>query len=440
MSEQHEIGERPHTKRNFRLTVANGGIVMFGSSFFATETVLAGLAHRLTGSSLCVGLLATAAGIGWMWPQLFVGNLVEHTKRKMPFYVVAAFFRFAMLLCLAALVYFWRGGDDRLYWMFLGVFTLFCSGGGAVGVPFFDIVAKAVPQRNLTMMWAYRRLLGGLLGFLGGVVVARILSEKSGLTYPANYALLFVIGAAVCSVAYVMFICVREPIEPVAPKRVPFLTYLKRGPVIFRGDHDFRRLYLFRWTWALGAMSQTLLVPFANEQFDAPAKQAGWFTAAILLVGGLAAYGWGRLAQRKGETFVLWASSVLLFAAPATALALALAARGPEPLAAFLHAHYLWPFLAMFAIGTAALNGNIIAGIAYLLSLPTSPLRPAYVGFINTLSIPLLFAPVLAGAVAQYISYTATFAISCVFSLLAIFVASKLRTRKEGHYPDLPIE
>lgn len=428
-----------HAKRNFWLTVGNGSAVMMGNSFIAPDTVIAWLTYRLTGSAFCVGLMISVSAVGWMWPQLLVGNLAETLQRKMPLYVAFAVFRSTVSAIMCVLVLVWAGSDWGLFWALFVLMAAFSSGGGASIIPFMDVVAKAVPQERLAMLWAYRRLFGGVLGFLMGLIVAYVLSERSGLGFPVNYGTLFVCSAAVCGIAYALFSFVREPVEAVARQRVPFTAYLRRGPRILRHDRDFRRLYLYRWAWALGAMSQAQLIPFAIDHLDAPEKQAGWFTAVIMLVGGGASYVWGRITQARGETYSLRQCAVFLMLSPLLAFVMALSVRSPE-LAGFLRAHYFGPFLLMFALGTIAINGNMVAGTPYLLSLPHPALRPAYLGFINTLSVPLLCAPMLAGLLVQQFSYDLAFGVSCVGAAVAVMLAAGLRKRRRGDYPDVQID
>ncbi|MEA3365704.1 MAG: hypothetical protein U9Q79_08705, partial [Candidatus Hydrogenedentes bacterium] len=248
-----------HAHRNFWLTAGNGAVVMMGNSFIAPDTVLAWLVYRLTHSSLCVGLMISVSAIGMMWPQLLVGNLVETVQRKMPIYIAFAVFRTLVTMAMGIVVIVWSGSDWGLYWALFILFIAYTSGGGASLVPFMDIVAKSVPQNRMAMLWAYRRLFGGLLGFLVSFIVVYVLSDRSDLAFPINYGLLFLAASAVCGAAYSMFSIVREPVEEVARRRAPFITFLKRGPRILRYDHDFRRLYFYRWAWALGAMCQAQL-------------------------------------------------------------------------------------------------------------------------------------------------------------------------------------
>jgi len=410
------------------MCVGNGALSIGGMSFFAAETVLAGLAYRLTGSAVHVGLLTSFVAIGWQWPQLLVGSLVEHRPRKMPIYTGAAVCRVLALVAMAAAVAFWRGAPGAKYWVVLLLAGAFTSFGGMSVVSFLDVTAKAVPATERPMLFSYRRLFSGLVGFFAGGAVVRLLDEGSGLPYPQNYAVCILLGAVLCAAGYAMFISVREPIEPVPPDRAPFAQFLMRGLMLFKRDADYRRFYLLSWAWAVAAMSQPLLVPYAMREFNAPGSLLGWFTAAIMLVAGISSYAWGRLMRRYGEPAAFMIAALLLLFSPLTALALALL-RPLDGVSAVLARHYVWPFLFMFACGTTAINGHLITRMVYLLSLPPAHLRATYVAFMNTLTIPLLCAPVAAGKLADGVSYAAAFGTSAAAALCAFGLSATLRTR-----------
>jgi MFS family permease len=427
-----------HSRRNFWLCVANGGGVLMGMAFFAHETVLATLAEQLTHSTFCVGLLVSLGSIGWMWPQLFVGNYVETMRRKKPIYILSSATRVLMLLLMALTLYLWRGSPTSLFWVLLLLFFTYCSAGGMGVIPFMDIVAKSVPHKQMSMLWASRRLIGGLLGAAASLLVAYILSARSGIAFPSNYALLLLLGALISGVAYSFFVGSRERPEQASETRVSFLTFLKRGPVIFSQDHDFRRFFYLKAAWAIVRMSQgALFVPMAVQYFGAsPKETAGWFTLFLLLIGGFSSFTWGLVARRYGEIRIMEFGAVFHVVSLLMALVLA-GSYFHAPAFAVAQKYYLIAYAVMYLFGTAAINACDIGGSVYLLSLPPAQLRPSYFAFINTLTIPLMFAPALAGYLALHISYASTFAISCTAALFALFIAARLKPRAEGDVPEM---
>lgn len=409
------------------MTVGNGALVTFGAAFFAIETVMAGLVFQLTASPFCVGMLSSVNSLGWLWPQVFVGSFVEHRERKMPVYVFSATVRTLSLFTMAGLLYIWRGNPVLLFTFLIALFAVYSSAGGVCVVPFMDIVGKAIPKRDTPMLFAYRQLFGGLLGFAAGTVVYFTLSNHGASRGLNEYGFLIFVGTLFNVIAYTMFCFVREPVEPVSPKRVSVRDFLRRGPVMFREDQDYRRFYFFRCCWALTTMSQALYVPYAVEVLHAPARMTGWFTAVVTLAGGLSAALWGRVSARYSEVVLMRLCAAALFLSPFTALLLALLSHLPGA-QALVTSHYRWAYLVMYGCASAALNGYSIAGSVYMLALAPPRRRPTYIAFMNTISVPLMFAPVLAGYLVRYLTYPVMFGVSAAAGLGAVACAYTLRT------------
>lgn len=428
----------PIQRRNFWLAVVNGAGAIMGTAFFAMETVMAGLAYKLTGSTFCVGLIATVFGIGWLWPSLIVGSLIEHRERKMPVYIVTAVGRSCTLAAMGATVLLWRGDDWTLYWILIALVGLFASFGGICVVPFMDILGKAVPAERIHMCIGYRRFFGGILGASSGIAAMYILSGRAGIEYPAQYATLIFTGFVINAIAYLSYTMVQEPIEPVDTQRVPFRRFLRRGPQILKADRDYRNYYLYKWAWAIGAMPQAILVPYAVDMFMAPEERTGTWTTVLMITGGVAGYLWGRVSQRFGARAVLRLSATAALLTVGMALLIEVA-RFSDPLYAAIEAHYWAPMFFMFACGAFAKQGTELGGTVYMLSLSPPKRRPTYWGFMSALSVPLLAMPAIAGLLVDTVSYRATFVIAGVMAIAAIAIPSRLRHRA-GDFPKLPFD
>jgi MFS family permease len=429
------MNERDH-RWNFAMCVGNGSIVSMGFAFFTVETVMAGLVYQLTGDTRAVGVLVSVQAIGWLWPQIIVGSYIEHRERKKPVYTISACLRFGSMLAISILIYYWEGSPWNLYLLIVGLWIIFSSSGGVCVLPFTDVVAKSIPSAWRPMLWAYRQLIGGVLGFLASFVVMYILSERSGIPYPKQYALLTFVGTCICGVAYILFIMTREKIEPVTAQRVPMVTFAKRGPVIFGRDAGYRRFFWFKVFWAVGIMSQSLFVPFAMAYFDASAKLTGTFTGVILLVGGVSSFVWGRVSQRFGEIVLFRVSALVLLLSPLSALVLYGLYHYP-PARELVSLHFVTPFVLMFGLGTVAINGVSIASFVHLLALCPPERRFSYIAFMNTISVPLMLLPIVAGVMAREASYALAFGCGAAGALGAFVLACQMKTRVEGEYPDL---
>jgi hypothetical protein len=261
-----------------------------------------------------------------------------------------------------------------------------------------------------------------------------MLSDQGGTYHLTEYAALIGIGAVFNIVAYAMFCAVKEPVEPVAKVPVSVREFLRRGPVLFKADQDYRRFYFFRCCWALTTMSQVLYLPYAKDVFHAPSRMTGWFTAAITLVGGLSAAVWGQVSKSYSEVVLMRWIAVVMLISPLTGLAMTLLAHmqgGPE----FMSSHYVWVYVLMYGTASAATNGYSIAGSVYMLALAPPDRRPTYIAFMNTIGVPLMLAPVAAGTLVRYLTYPVMFTVSVAAGLGALICAFSLRSKLHHAHP-----
>ncbi len=417
-----------YATRNFWLCVGNGAIVSMGSAFFSFETVMAGLTFTLTGSNLLVGLVTAMATSCWLWPQLIVGSRIEHRPRKMPVYRASVILRCCALAAMTLSLWLLADMPYVLYTVLLLGTIVFATGGGICVIPFMDIVAKSIPVERRPMLMTWRRTLGGILGGLAGLITLWVLSDRSGLIFPYNYVVLFTAGGLINFVAYACFMASHEPIEAVETERKSFVEFLRGGLDVFRKDRDFRNYFYFRLCLAIAYMSQTLLVPFAMARFDTPLQATGLFAAGIAITGGLVSIVWGRIAQKLGE-IPLFTLAALLAVVPCIFIAALAFFPAAHPVSQILAPHFHWVVLAVFACLTAARQGIDIAGALYMLVLPPAKLRPTYFAFMHSLSAPLMLSPLLAGWLADHLSFSVPFTLSALAALGMAAVSLRLRKR-----------
>jgi MFS family permease len=371
---------QPEENRNFRLYVLNGAFVSMGHAFFAWNTVMAGLAWQLTGSNMLVGLLTSVAAAGMLWPQLLAGNRFEVLERKIPVYRAFAVVRSLSIGGMALSLLLFHDQPYLLYGLLLTGTAVLTSAGGVSLIPFMDVVAKAIPARRRAMLFALRRLSGGMLGFVAGVAAWYILSPRSGLSWPWNYALLLLAGFSFCTLAYAFFISSREPIQPVLSEAVSFTAFLRRGVTVFREDSGFRRFYYYRIFFHSGVMGLVLFVPFSMRAFDVPMETTGWFAAVIAITQGFSSIGWGALSRHYDETVLFRAGTAIIVIAPLTAAIIAILNSAGIG-SAWLRDHAALLLVFMYICHTAGTNATGIAGTVYLLGLPphrTPPHLPCF--------------------------------------------------------------
>ena len=175
-----------------------------GVASVEANTIVSALVHGLTGSPLAVGAAAAITRWGWLFPQIIVAYLAQSRERRMPFYAVGAYGR-ALCLALVAVV-LWLGAGlpgSLVVAMFFVQWISYGFVSGVVGVPYNDIVARAVPSSRRSRLLAVRFFGGGFWGswslgprtkscsalsFIPGTPPS-FCSAPSGSQFPLHYSL-----------------------------------------------------------------------------------------------------------------------------------------------------------------------------------------------------------------------------------------------------------
>ena len=147
-------------RRRFWHVVAAGTAFQGGSAAIDSSTIMSALVYQLTGSPLAVGAVPTILRLGWLLPQVVVGFFAGRSGASMPYYAVGAFGRTAAIAALGAML--WAGATfgwpkGVLGAATLGLWILYAFLSGIVGVPYNDLVARAVPseQRSRVLAWRF---------------------------------------------------------------------------------------------------------------------------------------------------------------------------------------------------------------------------------------------------------------------------------------------
>ncbi|MCK4545920.1 MAG: MFS transporter [Candidatus Eisenbacteria sp.] len=431
----------PHSRRNFTLGLLNGIFMRFAYSFADSQTVLPVFVIILTESPILAGIVAGLFEAGWYLPQIFVSNLVQHRERKLPLYRAMAYVRAASWVAAAVSVFLIGARSPSLvFWAFFLCYLGVCLGAGTAAISFMDIVGKSFPPQRRGSFFAYRRLIGGLLGIGAGMVVARVLSPGSGLAFPHNYSVIFGFTAVFAVAGLASFSMVKEPIEPVSPARVRFRDHLRSCGRILQEDTNYRRYFTQRVLASLSLMALPFYATYAVTVLGAETAQVGVMVSLWMLSGMLSNALWGTLSDRKGSRVLVVASSALAVIPPIVALGSFLVPSRPialPPVLSFWLPECLCEvdlrllvFLSCFVLNGFSDAARKVSISAYLLDISPALLRPTYVGLMNTISSPLALAPALGGLITQMFSYRAVFSISLVFALLAFGVSLRLAEAK----------
>jgi MFS family permease len=414
--EQKVINEKDD-KRNFILSYLNGVFASIGFRLIDSNMVLPAFIKQLTNSNVMVGLVSSTMSAGSIWLQMLMSNLMEHRPRKMPFYTFGVVIRLSMWAFIILFTLLIGNSNNAL--LFVGFYSLyftFCSSLGISNLPFNDIVAKAIPAKRIARLFSFRQFTGEAFGIGVGLLIKFILGERCYLAFPYNYAVIFLIGFVALTISGVVFIAVKEPIEPVPKKRKPFWQHLKIGPHFLKTDRNYRSFMLYRIVSSFGAMSIPFYVPYAIDRMQIHASTIGTFTAVGAVSALFSNLLWGYIGEKKGSRNLMVIASTLACIAPIVASCVK-----------YLPSHsQITAYLLVFVVNQAFTSASGVAYMTYSLNMAPSMNRPSYLGFLNTLMFPLGFTSLLAGALLKVIPYEFMFFLSAILSAVAVYSATRL--------------
>ena len=429
-------------RRNFVLGVVNGSIWTLSTALVDIDTVMPAFALDVMGRNvLFVGLLSAFISCGWYWPAIFLSGRYERTEHLRPWYRGAALVRITtMFLMFLLIALFPADHKTALYIAITVLFFLHTSAGGVSMIPFLSIVSDSVPATWRGRFFGVRFFLGGLMSFGAGFWVRHVLSERSGLAFPRNYAYLFGASFIFVLISLMAFYLVDEPPRKVQRRTLPLGTHLARGPRLFRRDRNFRRVILLQALVALsGGLAVPFIVPFAVQDLHVAKSAIGLFLGLKLLSFSGSNLLWSYLSDARGNRVVLLIASALGLCVPVMALLSPLIPASDVHTAGWLELSSRgWFILAIFMTVGASSAGLALGLMNYLLEIIPERLRSTYLGFYYSTGLPLAFVPVLGavliGARGQY---ALGFAVSVAAAVVMLVLAIRLREVRVPGYEEV---
>jgi MFS family permease len=314
--------------------------------------------------------------------------------------------------------------------LFLSIYAVTSSLSGVTNVPWMDIIGKSVPSEARVRVFALRRLVGGLFAIATGAVVSFVLSEASGLSFPQDYAVLFLLSAIFTALAIATFALIREPAEEVREDRLPLRQYLASGVKLLKEDDDYRRLLALRYLWGAGMMGTSFYVPYAITDLGIPIAFVGMFVSVTQLSAFLSNALWAWVGNRRGNcalmvygTWFMGLSALVPISAPHVPdVLIPLAWSGFD---VSVGTRVLFFSLAFLFQGFAS-SGTFTGRMAFVLDISPPDRRPTYTAFLNTFGVPQAVLPILAGVLAASLSYPSMFLIGFAFVPIALVMAARL--------------
>ena len=402
----------PHYRRNFVFLLGDYVGFALGMTFIGRTTVLPAFAGHLTHSKVVIGLVNTVSDGAWLLPQVVFANRLSVRRRKRPYILLGGLIGrpFYLLYALALLLGLHRRPALALAAL-LGVQILFYGTDAMAAVAWFDVVGKAISERQRGRLFGIAQLISGLLAIGAGALISALLSSPS-LPFPRNYALIMALGGVCFLLSLLSCSLLVEPDEPVHEERTAWRDYLAQLAHTLRHDSTFRRLILVRLLAGFDGLAVGFYILFATRQLGLPSTTIGLFTVAQIAGRILSSVGLGALAERAGSHRVIQVSTGVALSAPLVALALGTFHAHPGPLVTLAMG---WVFVVIGLVIGAAMLGFY----NYLLELAPLGQRPTYVGLFNTITGVLIVLPAVGGWLLQVTTYPVLFALTALVLLVA---------------------
>ena len=392
----------PVVKHNFLMNLFDGGIFAFAMSIVSQVTIFPVLIKKMGGTNLAVGLIPVLWTAGFNFPQIFIANYTRTLPFKKKFILKTGMMQRLPWLFLAVIIYFIISNvaNEIGLILLLTVFTL-SAVGGSMNLPgWFDMVSKITPVHLRGRLFAYRSILGGLLGILGGGIVTYILSS---FNYPGSFAMLFLLAFLITMASYCFVASIKEK-EPNLPQgKFSYSEFLKRLGLIFRRDRNFRNFVIADAMVNITLTADAFYTVNAIERLSLPDSFVGIFTMVMLVSMITGNLFFGYIADRYGHRINLLLAAVFK-------VIVCLIAFITPPLAI-----YFIVFVCA-AFTTSLLQ---ISRLTMIAEICAEDDRPTYIAFTNMLTAPFVLLGIGGGWLANNYGYHIVFIIAGLFSLAA---------------------
>lgn len=385
--------------RNFWLGVYNGILIAVSDAFLHSGLVLAPFLAKLGASPILIGLIPSLRVGGWLLPQLFVASRLAHKPYKLSSYRNMSILR-AIAFALMTAAAFMVNSQHWLIVITLLMLAIVAFASGVSSVAFTDVTSKVVPHSRLGTFWVLRNVIGGALALGAGFTLRWLLSH---VTFPLNFAFIFLLGTVFAAVAYAAFCLIKEP-----PGRITspqsFTTMLRRIPGVLNQDVSFRRYLRVRFLGLLALLADPFYAIYAIQKLSAPEGVIGTLVILTTLTSIVTNFAVRRAANQGKNVTIFQMGIAFLLMAPLCALAFT-----------------QWQlYLLVFVCSTAGQAALGIAAWNLLHALAPEEDRPLYIGASNSILALPSFAPILAGIVISLAGFKLMFVLALLSAGTAV--------------------
>jgi MFS family permease len=415
---------------NFSVFFVAGIAALSGFTVLGAASLMPALIHEMSlrnpglvrwENSLATAVAVCFWGLSSITSFASSGLSESRTRRKPLFLAQAALARLAFPL-IVVVTFFSTRMDYRLFVALLLLsITWWGLLNGTLMPQWFDYIGRLIPVNRRGILFGGRDSVGTLLG-VGLLAMFPAITRR--FAFPADYGVMFSIGAVLLLLSYVPYLFLREipyELDELRPKR-PWSVQIRDTLGILAQDPAYRRFLIASAALGLASLaSPSLYTLKAINMLGLAGAEAATFSSRVAIV---TTFGYaifmplfGVLADRIGYKKVAYLAYSLQLASYALIIF------------ATTKAMFLG---AVFLVGVLQ-GGAVLVAVNFGLEFAPENRRPSYQSLRSLFTLPFVFMPLLGGLMADRLGHNTVFVVAGVILAggLTLFAATVRDPRRE---------
>lgn len=396
---------QPELVKNLRhnVTVSLLDAAFFGMSlgFASFVTIIPLFVRSFTSSAIIIGLVPAIHTVGWQLPQLFTANMTSRSRQYRRLVLILTIQERIPYLGLAILAWISPSLSPEMALVLVFILLIWQGlGAGFTATPWQSMIGKIIPSDWLGTFFGTQSSSANLLAAFTAIIAGLILQD---LPSPLDYALCFLFAMVGLIISWIFLYLTREPDNPpmseIPTKNFAWADWRE----LLSNDRNFRWFLLTRMLSTFASMGFAFYSVYAVHQLGMSEFSVGVLTSVLLVTQIIANPLMGWFGDRWSHR------GMLVIGIAASALSGFLAWSATE-------AFWFFPVVILVGISNVA---TWTISMAMVQEFGSTSQRPTYIGLSNTLVAPFtIIAPFLGGWIADTYSYTTTFLLSGLISII----------------------
>jgi len=394
---------RKNFRWNFTVNLLYGLFGTTGWRLIMAPTFVPDYIFKLGGSNLIVGILLSLGGLSrFITPPVIASYVEDQPRLKKQAVVIGMLMRSQVLFFAIAGFFFPARLNLISFFIFFSLFNMFL---GMQNVVYNTVMAKVIPVDRRGRFIGVREFVGGVTAAFVALAAGSLIEN---MEFPHGYASTYALAFVLTFAGLVCFGLSREPASPVVLKRIPLLDRLRSMPGQIKEDTNFANYCICRAIGSLALMSNPFLILYAGSKMPISGNQLGTLTFCYFAAQTSINLFLGRIADRSGfrQVFII---SVTIWTVALLALVM-------------IPATYVLAAVVFVMLG-AGVGGFNMAMSNMVLEFGDPSEMPMRLGIVNSIGeMATAVGPLLAGLLADYVSYASVFILSVLCTLATLWV------------------